>query len=216
MKKMTYLMAFAILLAFSCQKDALHDEGVRSVKTLKVGLADEPQSKVGFDENNAFYWHAGDRIAVLTAGGFRVMTIEPQYDRQATGVFTGEFAEDIGDYAVYPYGDHVMDENGRLVYVLPSSYTYASIDAEANSFNPPMAGRIGDGAASLAHLGSFFKIDVGNIPAGGDDMKFIFTADRRITGEFVVDLSEETPVMVTDDSDGNTVTIGFSNDVAGK
>ncbi len=209
-------MAFAILLAFSCQKDALHDEGVRSVKTLKVGLADEPQSKVGFDENNAFYWHAGDRIAVLTAGGFRVMTIEPQYDRQATGVFTGEFAEDIGDYAVYPYGDHVMDENGRLVYVLPSSYTYASIDAEANSFNPPMAGRIGDGAASLAHLGSFFKIDVGNIPAGGDDMKFIFTADRRITGEFVVDLSEETPVMVTDDSDGNTVTIGFSNDVAGK
>ena len=216
MKKMTYLMAFAILLAFSCQKDALHDEDIRSVKTLKVGLADEPQSKVGFDENNAFYWHAGDRIAVLTAGGFRVMTIEPQYDRQATGVFTGEFAEDIGDYAVYPYGDHVMDENGRLVYVLPSSYTYASIDAEANSFNPPMAGRIGDGAASLAHLGSFFKIDVGNIPAGGDDMKFIFTADRRITGEFVVDLSEETPVMVTDDSDGNTVTIGFSNDVAGK
>jgi len=209
-------MAFAILLASSCQGDVLHDEGVSSVKTLKVGVADEPQSKVGFDENNAFYWHAGDRISVLTTGGFKVMAIDPQYDRKATGVFVGEFAEEIGDYAVYPYGDHVMDENGRLVYVLPSSYTYASIDAEANSFNPPMAGRIGNGAAFLAHLGSFFKIDVGNIPAGGDDMKFIFTADRRITGEFVVDLSEETPVMVTDDSDGNTVTIGFSNDVAGK
>lgn len=209
-------MAFAILLASSCQGDVLHDEGVRSVKILKVGVADEPQSKVGFDENNAFYWHAGDRISVLTTGGFKVMAIDPQYDRKATGVFVGEFAEEIGDYAVYPYGDHVMDENGRLVYVLPSSYTYASIDAEANSFNPPMAGRIGNGAAFLAHLGSFFKIDVGNIPAGGDDMKFIFTADRRITGEFVVDLSAETPVMVTDDSDGNTVTIGFSNDVAGK
>ena len=40
-------------------------------------------------------------------------------------------------------------------------------------------------------------------------MKFIFTADRRITGEFVVDLSAETPVMVTDDSDGNTVYLTF-------
>ena len=46
-------------------------------------------------------------------------------------------------------------------------------------------------------------------------MKFIFTADRRITGEFAVDLSAETPVMTTDDAAGNTVTIDFSNATAG-
>ena len=215
MKKMIYLMAFAVLLAFSCQRDELRDEAVRTVKTLKVGVADESQTKVGFDDNNAFYWHAGDRIAVLTTAGFKVMTIDPQYDRQATGVFTGEFAEDIGDYAVYPYGDHVMDESGQLVYILPASYTYTSIEEGANSFNPPMVGKIGEGTASLAHVGSFFRISVSNIPAGGDDMKFIFTADRRITGEFVIDLSAETPVMTTDDQAGNTVTIDFSNDTAG-
>ena len=215
MKKIAYLMAFAILLAFSCQRDELRDEAVRSIRTLKVGVSDEPQAKVGFDGNNAFYWHAGDRIAVLTTAGFKVMTIDPQYDRQAIGVFAGEFTEDIGDYAVYPYGSHTMDENGRLVYVLPSSYTYTSIGADANSFNPPMVGKIGDGAASLAHIGSFFRISVDNIPAGGDDMKFIFTADRRITGEFVIDLSEETPVMMADDADGNVVTVDFSNAVAG-
>ena len=215
MKKIAYLMAFAILLAFSCQRDELRDEAVRSIRTLKVGVSDEPQAKVGFDGNNAFYWHAGDRIAVLTTAGFKVMTIDPQYDRQAIGVFVGEFTEDIGDYAVYPYGSHTMDENGRLVYVLPSSYTYTSIGADANSFNPPMVGKIGDGAASLAHIGSFFRISVDNIPAGGDDMKFIFTADRRITGEFVIDLSEETPVMMADDADGNVVTVDFSNAVAG-
>ena len=215
MKKMIYLMAFAVLLAFSCQRDELRDEAVRTVKTLKVGVADESQTKVGFDDNNAFYWHAGDRIAVLTTAGFKVMTIDPQYDRQATGVFTGEFAEDIGDYAVYPYGDHVMDESGQLVYILPASYTYTSIEDGANSFNPPMVGKIGEGTASLAHVGSFFRISVSNIPAGGDDMKFIFTADRRITGEFVIDLSAETPVMTTDDQAGNTVTIDFSNDTAG-
>ena len=215
MKKIAYLMAFAILLAFSCQRDELRDEAVRSIRTLKVGVSDEPQAKVGFDGNNAFYWHAGDRIAVLTTAGFKAMTIDPQYDRQAIGVFAGEFTEDIGDYAVYPYGSHTMDENGRLVYVLPSSYTYTSIGADANSFNPPMVGKIGDGAASLAHIGSFFRISVDNIPAGGDDMKFIFTADRRITGEFVIDLSEETPVMMADDADGNVVTVDFSNAVAG-
>ena len=215
MKKMIYLMAFAVLLAFSCQRDELRDEAVRTVKTLKVGVADESQTKVGFDDNNAFYWHAGDRIAVLTTADFKVMTIDPQYDRQATGVFTGEFAEDIGDYAVYPYGDHVMDESGQLVYILPSSYTYTSIEDGANSFNPPMVGKIGEGTASLAHVGSFFKISVSNIPAGGDDMKFILTADKRLTGEFLVDLSAETPVLETDNLSGNTVTINFSNTVPG-
>ena len=215
MKQMIYLMAFAILLAFSCQRDELRDEAVSSLKTLKVGVADELQTRVGFDDGNSFYWHKGDRIGVLTSAGFKMMTLDQQYDRQPTGVFTGEFAEDIGDYAVYPYGDHFIDEGGQLVYVLPSSYTYASIEDGANSFNPPMVGKIGDGTASLAHVGSFFKISVADIPAGGDDMKFIFTADRRITGEFAVDLSAETPVMTTDDAAGNTVTIEFSNAAAG-
>ena len=208
-------MAFAILLAFSCQRDELRDEAASSVKTLKVSVADEPATRVGFDENNSFYWHKGDRIGVLTSAGFKVMTLDQQYDGQGTGVFTGEFSEDIGDYVVYPYGDHVMDENGQLVYVLPASYTYTSIDADANSFNPPMVGKIGEGTASLAHVGSFFKISVADIPAGGDDMKFIFTADRRITGEFVIDLAAETPVMTTDDVAGNTVTIDFTNATAG-
>lgn len=208
-------MAFAILLALSCQRDELRDEAVSSVKTLKVSVADEPATRVGFDENNSFYWHKGDRIGVLTSAGFKVMTLDQQYDGQGTGVFTGEFSEDIGDYVVYPYGDHFIDEGGQLVYVLPSSYTYASIEDGANSFNPPMVGKIGEDTASLVHVGSFFRINVANIPAGGDDMKFIFTADKRITGEFVIDLAAETPVMTTDDAAGNTVTIDFSNVTAG-
>ena len=72
--------------------------------------------------------------------------------------------------------------------MLPSAYTYGSIEAEENSFNPPMAGRIDSDSAQLKHLGSFFKITVTRIPAGGDDMKFVFTADKRIAGEFIADL----------------------------
>jgi hypothetical protein len=65
----------------------------------------------------------------------------------------------------------------------------------------------------LTHLGSFFKISVNNIPAGGDDMKFVFAADKRITGGFEVGLSADPPVITTDNGQGNTVTINFSNDV---
>ena len=218
MKKITYIMTFAVLLAASCQKNEADQEPAHDnpehVKVLTVGVDDEQQTKVGFDENNSFYWHTGDQIGVLTSGGLKAMTLDGQYHKKATGVFYGDFQEDIGEYVVYPYGEHIF-ENGLLTYVLPSSYTYTSIDADANSFNPPMLGRINGTAAQLKHLASFFKITVTNIPAGGDDMKLIFTADRRITGEFTTDLAAETPVITTDDSAGNTVTINFSNTLAG-
>lgn len=42
-------------------------------------------------------------------------------------------------------------------------------------------------------------------------MKFIFTADKRLTGGFPVDLTSETPVITTDEAQGNTITINFSN-----
>ena len=218
MKKIVYFMAVAMFLAVSCQRDELQQAPIPEVtshyRTLTVGMADEAETRVGFDENNSFYWHGGDKVGVLTVNGFKEMTLADGYHGQATGVFTGEFEEEIGDYVVYPHGAHMLD-NGQLTYVLPSSYTYASIEEEANSFNPPMIGRIDGGSSTLKHLASFFKIAVNNIPAGGDDMKFVFTADKRITGEFVVDLSADTPVIETDDSEGNTVTIDFTNTVPG-
>ena len=210
-------MAVAMLLAVSCQKNEIQDgpcpEMTGNVRTLTVGMED-PNTRVGFDENNSFYWHKGDRIGVLTVNGFREMALDEASQGQGTGVFVGYFEEDMGDYVVYPHGAHSV-EGDQLAYYLPSSYTYASIEDGANSFNPPMAGKIEEGSAMLKHLASFFKISVNNIPAGGDDMKFVFTADKRITGEFVVDLSADTPVIETDDSEGNTVTINFTNTVPG-
>ena len=216
MKKTIYIIAFAIFLAASCQREEF--PGVPDVdntqKTLAVGVADESDTRVGFDENMAFYWHQGDKIGVLTTAGFREMVLDDQYHKQAVGVFTGNFTEDIGEYVIYPSGTHRM-ENGQLTYVLPSSYTYESIEDDANSFNPPMFGRITGTSGTLRHLASFFKITVSNIPAGGSDMKLVFTTDKRITGEFTADPLAETPVIVTDNSEGNTVTINFSNTVSG-
>lgn len=214
MKNTAYVMALAILLASACQKNEIQEneppQAKENLRVLTVGVADGQQTRVGFGEDNSFYWHSGDRIGVITVNGFKEMTLNDGYHGQATGVFTGQFEEEPEDYVVYPHGAHSMTE-GQLTYVLPSSYTYDSIEAEANSFNPPMAGAVDGEKAALSHLASFFKISVSNIPAGGDDMKFIFTADRRITGEFVADMTADTPVIVTDDRPGNTVTINFTN-----
>ena len=214
MKNTAYVMALAILLASACQKNEIQEneppQAEENLRVLTVGVADGQQTRVGFGEDNSFYWHSGDRIGVITVNGFKEMMLNDGYHGQATGVFTGQFEEEPGDYVVYPHGAHSMTD-GQLTYVLPSSYTYDSIEAEANSFNPPMAGAVDGEKAALSHLASFFKISVSNIPAGGDDMKFIFTADRRITGEFVADMTADTPVIVTDDRPGNTVTINFTN-----
>ena len=212
-------MAVAMILTYSCQKNEVQEDvaqnDARHLKVLTIGVVDEPESRVGFDETKSFYWHKGDRVGVITSAGFKEMTLEDRYHRKASGVFVGNFEEEIGNVVVYPYGDHVLAD-GQLTYVLPESYTYTSIDEEENSFNPPMAGRIEGNSAFLRHLGSFFKISVTNIPAGGDDMKLIFTADKRLTGEFLADLSAETLVIETDDADGgNVVTINFANTVPG-
>lgn len=216
MKYTIHIIALAILLAVSCQRNELPEENSHkgTEKTLTVGVVDESDTRVGFDENNSFYWHKGDKIGVLTSSGFREMTLLDNYHKKPSGVFVGNFQEEIGEYVVFPYGNHMM-ENGVLTFVLPSSYTYTSIEADTNSFNPPMLGKIDGPNAQLRHLGSFFKISVTNIPAGGEDMKMVFSADKRITGGFNADPFAETPVINTDDSEGNTVTIYFSNTVSG-
>ena len=216
MKKTTYIIAFAMILAVSCQKNEFPKENSHNGvnRMLTVGVDNETDTKVGFDQNNAFYWHKGDKIGVLTTAGFREMTLDDQYHKKPTGVFVGNFEEEIGDYVIYPYGEHMI-QDGVLTYVLPASYTYTSLVADTNSFNPPMFGRIDGPIAQLRHLASFFKITVTNIPAGGEDMKLIFTADKRITGGFTADPFADTPVISTDDSEGNTVTINFNNAVAG-
>lgn len=219
MKKTIYIiMAFAMFLTVACQKDEFQKEEGHETslhhRKLTVGVADEADTRVGFDENNAFYWHKGDRIGVITAVGFKEMILDEQYHGQASGVFTGDFEEEMGEYIVYPYGEHTL-EGDLLTYNLPSLYTYSTIEDEANSFNPPMLGKIEGDKAQLRHLASFIKISVSRIPAGGDDMKFMLTADKRLTGEFMVDLSAETPVINTDDADGNTVIVNFTNTTPG-
>jgi len=215
MKKFVFFTAVVVALAVSCQEDVLDDKemsnAVRNKRVLSVGVADDTGTRVGFDETNAFYWHSGDRIGVQTSAGFKEMILQDEYAGMASGVFEGSFDEEMMTYVVYPHGDFHSVEGEALTFVLPASYSYDSIEEEANSFNPPMLGRIDGDNASLNHLASFFKIYVSGIPAGGADMEFVLTADKRITGAFTADLTAEYPVLNTDDAEGNTVIITFAN-----
>ena len=218
MEKILYIIAFTMFLAASCQKIELTEknQNVRSgsYRTLTATTENGLHSRVAFDDNNAFYWTKGENIGVFTTGGIKQMTLSEGHENKSTGQFYGNFQEEIGDYAVYPFGEHSLT-NGQLTYVLPTSYNYTSIAADANSFNPPMFGKIIEGVTEFKHLASFIKITVTNIPAGGDDMQLILTADQRITGSFIAELSVDIPTIVTDNSAGNTVTIAFSNETAG-
>ena len=218
MKRIIYLLALAMFLALSCQKNESVDEGMSGTdnlsRALDLRVSDDPETRVGFDNDGAFYWQKGDNVGVQTSAGLKEMTLDDEYQGQSSGVFYGDFVEPIGEYVVYPFGPHVIDGE-LLTYVLPSIYTYTSIADGANSYNPPMSGVIEDDSSVLKHLASFIKICVNNIPAGGDDMKLVLVADKRLTGDFGVDLSSPTPVMMTDDEDGNIVTINFTNTVSG-
>ena len=216
MKYTIYIIASAIFLAVSCQRDEFPEGKTdkEPYRILIIGVDDEAKVRVGFDEDKTFYWHKGDRIGAFTTSGFKEMTIMDKYHQKPSGIFIGNFEEDILDYVVYPSGNHKI-ENGILTFNLPASYTYTSIAADTNSSNPPMLGRINGNGAKLRHLASFFKISVSNIPAGGDDMKLILTADKRITGDFTADPLAETPIIVTDGSEGNSVTIHFGNTTPG-
>lgn len=215
MKRLLFFTAMAVSLAVSCQEDVRDDKDLSqpsgSRRILSVGVADERGTRAGFDEDNAFYWQSGDKVGVQTSAGFREMTLLPKYAGMASGVFEGDFGEEMMTYVVYPYDDAHSVSGETLTYVLPSSYSYESIGADDNSVNPPMLGRIDGDKSMLNHLASFFRIYVNNIPAGGNDMEFVLTADRRITGAFTADLSEEYPVINTDDSEGNAVTVAFTN-----
>lgn len=81
MKELSYVfMTFAMFLAYSCQEYQTDDEAVPARagyrKTITAGVASDARTRVGFDENNSFYWHKGDKIGVITSAGFKKMTVD--------------------------------------------------------------------------------------------------------------------------------------------
>jgi hypothetical protein len=229
--KCNFLLALGVVLfvAVSCANRVEPDwaPGVRHSVTLKVS---DGGTKAIFDPYGAFHWQTGDKIGVSAVGstGLGALTLDHTTSGNVvTGTepvyFNGELDGEIGGYAVYPYSASHRISGQTLTYNLPSSYSYSDVDTDYytlgtqsyfNSANPPAWGTItssqDEWTTELKHLCGVLCIRIDKLPANKGYVTL--TADRKITGNFTVDLGAETPEITTSTETAtadNTVTINY-------
>ena len=179
-----------------------------------------PATRVGFDTQGKFFWSQNDALGVTTSSApttFTKFTLQEGCG-QASGAFSGKYSGKIEGYAVYPYNTNHSMNGTTLTYNFPTNYTYSQVDTDyftteqgkGNSFNPAMWGSINNGSVALKHLGGVFCIKIEKMPLTAG--KLIFFADKKITGNFEVDLAAATPILSSQDGGipDNAVTISFS------
>lgn len=179
-----------------------------------------PATRVGFDTQGKFFWSQNDALGVTTSSApttFTKFTLQEGCG-QASGAFSGKYSGKIEGYAVYPYNTNHSMNGTTLTYNFPTNYTYSQVDTDyftteqgkGNSFNPAMWGSINNGSVALKHLGGVFCIKIEKMPLTAG--KLIFFADKKITGNFEVDLTAATPILSSQDGEipDNAVTISFS------
>jgi len=214
----------ATFLITACSNE--NDEELISTSTTGILSAtvegNHSSTRAGFASDGKFYWSQNDRLGVTTsqnASSFSALSLK-NGSGTASGTFDGTINGTIGDYAVYPYCDNHNINDATLTYNFPTSYTYNKVDAdyfttvqgEGNSFNPAMWGKIVNGAVQMKHLGGVFCIKVPKMPIKAGILSLI--VDKKITGNFTVDLNGEIPVIEsteTSTNENNTVTITFSD-----
>ena len=229
--KYCFLLAVGAVLAVASGCDREENPGsepdTRHSVTLQANAVGNETKNI-FDAGGNFYWLPSDAIGLATVGGDGKTTFsELKWDSETayvrSGSFSGEVEGKVGAYAVYPYNTNHKLSGTTLTYNLPSSYTYDSVDTDfysagstsyINSSNAPAYGVIaGEGnnlSTEFKHLGGVLCIKIDKMSANKGYVTL--TADRKIAGNFTVDLSAETPELTTSTetaSEGNSITIDY-------
>ncbi len=201
------------MFAVGCTTDNLGDELSGAYK-LNASVEDwGAGSRAGFDLNNggSFFWHNGDAIAV-GSGSLAKYTTDCT-DGATSATFTGYSA--ASGYAIYPYAGAQGISGTTLTYEFANEYDYAAVDTDffsATSAQTPMWATVAGNTVAFKHLGGIFAFKFPNLKAG-DNQTFTLTADKKIAGEFTVDLAGAEPVFeatATDVAAEKSVTINFS------
>ncbi len=205
------LLSALAITAVSCTTEPLNpeqtvQEGLQTrTVTLSAAIADA-DTKAAIDNAGVFSWKADDAIAVYTSEGRFVKFTLKEGAGEKSAKFEGTLAaeETVGNIAVYPYSEALKLDGNNLTVNLPAQLDY--VDGETHS--APMLAKIdGENPSSLSfkHLGGFMRFNVTNVPLGADT--FVLTTDKKITGDFVVDVTADTPVLITEpSSNSNTFT----------
>ncbi len=226
--KVNHLVGAIIMPLFvvSCSQQA--DDSLSEIQMKDYTIqANAPETKVGFDQSNAFYWSKGDAIGVNSTNSsknFSKMELSGDYG-QARATFKGVISGEPSGYAVYPYVAMKHKMNGtELTYNLRASYSYTHVDkdyyaevqGEGNSFNPMMWGAIVDGGINFKHLGGMIAVVIEQMPSASGTIALL--SDMRLTGNYVVDLSVDVPEIIAESNGGDysEVSISFSGATVGE
>jgi hypothetical protein len=219
------LVCTAAVLVCGCQKEEQSPVTAGHTVTLRANAPGNESTKNNFDKDGNIYWLPNDAIGVTTEGAQTLskLTLSGSGYSQG-GNFTGEVTGTVGTWAVYPYNANHQISGTTLTYNLPATYKYSSVDqnyytAETTSYNNsaniPGYGKIiknddGTFSTDFKHLCGVLCIKIKDLPSGTGYIKL--TANQKITGDFTVDLSQDTPELASTTASGseNTITINFS------
>ncbi len=201
------------------EKDDDSDEN--DIKTRAIFMNDNGKA--------VFYWQSSDSVGVAINGSESLapLALESEYAGKQSGVFSGKVKGEVGSYAVYPYNKNHKISGNKLTYHLPSSYNcqsqstvvYDWLSSEDDisvyniSANPSLYAQISDSevssSAQFKMLGGMFCVKLDYTPSSEFTLSVI--SDRKISGDFDVDLSAEQPKMTAaSESVKDTVTFNMS------
>lgn len=160
-------MAAALVLASACQKEQLVPEGNFSIKATREACVD---TKATVSDAGAFAWVPNDAIGVYNGTKFNKLTTTGS---GASATFTGTVVGTPQTCAIFP--SSVAKSTTSVT--LPDSYVWKNGDAPT-----PMYAEYNASGLSFKHLGGLIKVTVAGVPATAT--KFVFEADKDITGDF--------------------------------
>lgn len=160
-------MAAALVLASACQKEQLVPEGNFSIKATRESCVD---TKATVSDAGAFAWVPNDAIGVYNGTKFNKLTTTGS---GASATFTGTVEGTPQDCAIFPYSV----AKSPTTVTLPASYEWKNGDAPT-----PMYAEYNASGLSFKHLGGLIKVTVAGVPTAAT--KFVFEADKDITGDF--------------------------------
>ena len=164
-------------------------------------------TKTSVSDHGYFTWTENDQIWLHTTGGGVQATL-----RSGAGTTNAQFAH--GAYfgkmtgkAVYPYNDSHSISGKDLNIVLPSEYDLGSSTENTNAL---LYAYSKDGVLKFSHMAGVMRFNLKNVPAGASQFKL--TLDKKISGDFVADLSNNRPLIYTEETSEDaekSITLNF-------
>ena len=197
--KFYWMMVVVAIMMSNCSQEEIVKQSQNVTKSLTATIEGASRSTV--TDGGIFSWTSGDQISVWNGTGFDI------YTNNGENTFTGS-GTPIG-YAIYPAGNHSVNNNGTVTINLPGEYDMSDMEEYNPDTHAPMLATIEEGSNELVfkHVGGLMRFIVKNVPAGAN--QFVFEAkDAEIVGNFEV---SDGQISRSDDfTASSSVTIKFN------